>query len=68
MPDRPRSTDPNDYQALPRPLGAMAKRFRSGFTIQPHEHARDQLVYAVSGTMRVHTGGEAWIVPTDRAL
>jgi AraC-like DNA-binding protein/mannose-6-phosphate isomerase-like protein (cupin superfamily) len=63
-----RSTDPDDYQAVPRPLGAMAKSFPDGFRIQPHSHRRDQFVYAVNGTMRVHTGAEAWIVPPDRAV
>jgi AraC-like DNA-binding protein len=63
-----RSTDPDDYQALPRPLGAMAKRFPDGFRIAPHSHRRDQFVYAVRGTMRVHTGSDAWIVPPDRAV
>jgi len=62
-----RSTDPDDYQALPRPLGAMAKHFPDGFHIQPHSHRRDQLVYGVDGTMRVLTDTEAWIVPPDRA-
>jgi AraC-like DNA-binding protein/mannose-6-phosphate isomerase-like protein (cupin superfamily) len=63
-----RSTDPDDYQALPRPIGAMAKHFPAGFRIEPHSHRRDQLVYAVNGTMRVHTRAEAWIVPPDRAV
>lgn len=63
-----RSTDPQDYQAVPRPLAAMAKSFEDGFHIAPHHHVRDQLVYAVTGTMRVHTGREAWIVPPDRAV
>lgn len=63
-----RSTDPDDYQAVPRPLGAMAKRFADGFRIQPHSHQRDQLLYAVDGTMRVHTAREAWVVPPDRAV
>ena len=63
-----RSTDPNDYQALPRPLAAMAKPFPSGFEIAPHEHARDQLLYAVAGVMHIETETEAWIVPPDRAV
>jgi AraC-like DNA-binding protein len=65
---RPRSTDPLDYQAVPRPVAAMAKDFPDGFHVAPHSHARDQLLYSVSGTMRVHTGQEAWIVPPDRAV
>ena len=54
-----RSTDANDYQFVPRPLAAMSKSFRDGFEIEPHHHARDQLVYAVTGVMRVRTA-EGW--------
>lgn len=63
-----RSTDPQDYQVLPRQVAAMAKRFASGHEIAPHEHARDQLLFAVSGVMGVRTSQEAWIVPPDRAV
>jgi AraC-like DNA-binding protein/quercetin dioxygenase-like cupin family protein len=63
-----RSTDPAVYQDVPRPVAAMAKRFPPGFQITPHSHARDQLLYAVSGVMRVQTETEAWIVPPDRAV
>jgi AraC-like DNA-binding protein/mannose-6-phosphate isomerase-like protein (cupin superfamily) len=63
-----RSTDPRDYQRVARPFAAMAKRFRDGFEIAPHRHERDQLIYAVSGLMRVRSESEAWIVPPDRAL
>jgi len=31
-------------------------------------HTRDQLLYAVSGVMRIQTDAEAWIVPPDRAV
>lgn len=62
-----RSTDPRDYQNRPEPIGAMAKRFTDGFVIPPHHHARDQLLYAISGVMRVRTDGEAWIVPPNGA-
>lgn len=63
-----RSTDPLDYQQLDQVVGAMAKAFPAGFHIAPHCHARDQLLYAVSGTMRIRTSSEAWIVPPDRAV
>ena len=65
---RPRSTDPRDYQRVARPFAAMAKSFADGFEIAPHHHRRDQLIYAVSGLMRVRTEHEAWIVPPDRAV
>lgn len=63
-----RSTDPKDYQEVPRALAAMAKSFGPGDTIPPHAHARDQVLYAIEGVMRVATGREAFIVPPDRAL
>jgi len=63
-----RSTDPRDYQNIRRPFAAMAKSFADGFEIDPHHHKRDQLIYAVSGVMRVRTAHEAWIVPPDRAV
>ena len=46
----------------------MAKRFPDGFVIAPHHHLRDQLIYAVSGVMRIGTSEDAWVVPPDRAL
>ncbi|MEW6640207.1 MAG: helix-turn-helix transcriptional regulator [Pseudomonadota bacterium] len=63
-----RSHDADAYQFVPRPLAAMAKSFADGFEIAPHHHVRDQLVYAVSGVMRLRTAQEAWIVPPDRAV
>lgn len=63
-----RSTDPDDYQIVPRPVAAMAKRFDDGHVIEPHEHERDQFLYAVSGMMRLLTERESWIVPPDRAV
>ncbi|MGD9802637.1 MAG: helix-turn-helix domain-containing protein [Hyphomicrobiaceae bacterium] len=63
-----RSTDPLDFQNLDQTVAVMAKGFPPGFHIAPHSHARDQLLYAVSGTMRIRTHSEAWIVPPDRAV
>lgn len=63
-----RSTNPFDFQTLPQAVAVMSKSFPAGYRIPPHEHARDQLLYAVSGTMRIRTPTHAWIVPPDRAL
>ena len=63
-----RSTDPNDYQDLPRAVAGMAKSFADGHEIGLHHHPRDQLLYALSGIMRIRTAREAWIVPPDRAV
>jgi AraC-like DNA-binding protein len=65
---RKRSIDPDDYQDVPRPLAGMAKSFADGHEIALHHHRRDQLLYAVSGIMRIRTEREAWIVPPDRAV
>lgn len=63
-----RSTDPRDYQRVPRPVAAMAKSFADGAAIPPHAHERDQLLYAVRGIMRVRTDAAGWTVPPDRAV
>jgi AraC-like DNA-binding protein/mannose-6-phosphate isomerase-like protein (cupin superfamily) len=63
-----RSTDPADYQRVPRAVAAMPKDFAAGFEILPHSHERAQLIYATAGTMRVSTGDGMWIVPPQRAL
>lgn len=65
---QPRSTDPEDFQELDQCVAAMAKGFPAGYHIAPHKHRRDQLLYAVSGTMRIRTSTDAWIVPPDRAV
>lgn len=62
-----RSTNPRDYQDLPQPIVVMAKSFADGYSIPLHEHARDQLLYAISGVMRLRTQQDAWIVPPDGA-
>ncbi|GGF09504.1 transcriptional regulator [Aliidongia dinghuensis] len=62
------STDPNDYQRVPVKVAAMAKDFPPGHVVGEHVHERAQLVYAVSGVMRVTTRDGTWVVPTHRAV
>jgi len=62
------STDQKDYQGLPQAIGAMSKSFADGFVIAPHTHERDQLLYAISGIMRLRTIREAWMVSPDGAV
>lgn len=66
--DAPRSTEPLDYQSLSQSIGAMAKSFADGYKVALHQHDRDQLLYAVSGVMRLQTENDAWVVPPDRAV
>ena len=63
-----RSTNPADYQRVPRAVVAMPKDFAAGFRILPHRHERAQLIYATTGTMRVATDDGVWVVPPQRAL
>jgi AraC-like DNA-binding protein len=64
----PRSTDREDFQTVPRPIGAMAKDFPDGFFIAPHAHPRHQLIHASSGVMRITTAEAAFVVPPHRAV
>jgi AraC-like DNA-binding protein/quercetin dioxygenase-like cupin family protein len=63
-----KSTNPQDYQHVPRAVAAMPKDFSAGFEIVPHSHERAQLIYATGGTMRVATDAGVWVVPPQRAL
>lgn len=69
MPIHPvRSTEPLDYQDLPQAIGAMAKAFADGWEIPLHHHARDQLLFAKHGIMRLRTERSAWVVPRNCAV
>ncbi len=52
----------------PRPVAVMARTLEVGHRIPLHVHRRGQLLYAVSGIMRVETAAAAWIVPPARGL
>lgn len=62
-----RSTNPLDYQDLPQAVGVMAKAFADGWETPLHHHARDQLLFATRGVMRLRTERSAWIVPGNSA-
>jgi len=64
----PRSTNPIDYQHVPRPVAAMAKVFPDGHVIAAHSHPRGQLIHAVSGVMTVEAAERAWLLPPGHAL
>jgi AraC-like DNA-binding protein len=52
----------------PRPVAVMARTLEVGHRIPLHMHRRGQLLYAVSGIMRIETAAAAWIVPPARGL
>lgn len=63
-----KSSNRDDYQIVPRPVGAMAKEFTRGSVSSRHRHSRAQLLYAPVGIMEVRTGNLAWIASPNRAV
>ncbi len=63
-----RRHEPAYVQRLPQPVALLGTSYPAGHRIAPHSHDRDQLLYAISGTMWIRTAAHAWIVPPDRAL
>ncbi|KAB2923336.1 MAG: helix-turn-helix transcriptional regulator [Dechloromonas sp.] len=57
----------DEHQALPHPVTAKARNYRSGET-PVHSHLRAQLIYAGSGVMRVETEAGCWVVPPVRGV
>ena len=46
----------------------LAATFYAGATLGAHRHPWGQLVFAVSGVMRVTTEAAAWTIPPTRAI
>lgn len=46
----------------------FALTYGAGTIIEPHSHMAHQIVYAISGTMRVSVQNTVWFVPPRRAL
>jgi AraC-like DNA-binding protein/quercetin dioxygenase-like cupin family protein len=63
-----KSTHHRDYQNTPQPIAVMAVDYPDGFTNSPHSHPRAQLLFAISGVMKVNTVEGTWIVPPSRAV
>ena len=55
-------------EAAPRPLVGFANDYPAGLATAMHSHARAQLLYAVSGVMRIATPTAAYTVPPTMAL
>ena len=63
-----RSTNPDDYQDVPRPVAVMAKDIEGDRTTGWHRHKRAQLVFASSGVIVVRTREGTWVIPPQRAV
>lgn len=55
-------------QHIARPVVAYAASYQTGDYVDMHHHPRAQLLYAVSGVMRIHTVHNVWTVPPRQAL
>ncbi len=49
-------------------IRSLAVTYRDGFTVGEHNHPWGQLIYAISGVMRVFAGDTIWFVPPTRAI
>ena len=76
LPSMPRSgrtslppLDPLRYApSAQRPVRAKARVLEHDVDIQAHHHAWGQLVFSVSGAVRVNTAHATYLVPPDRAV
>lgn len=63
-----KSENADDYQYIPRPVGALAVDFPDRHRVPRHDHPRAQLIYSATGVVVVNTDGGTWVVPPLRAV
>lgn len=63
-----RHTQVPPFESARRPIVGFACDYGSGTSSGFHNHARAQLLYAISGVMRVETMGSSFIIPPTTAL
>ena len=56
------------FETAPRPLVGFTKDYPAGFATGEHSHPRAQLLYAVSGVMRIDTPAACYLVLPTTAL
>jgi AraC-like DNA-binding protein len=60
--------DPNEHDAVDRPVLAIGNEYPPSFELETHQHRRGQLLYAASGVVAVSTPQGAWVAPPERAV
>ncbi len=65
LPDR---TSIRRYETAQRPLVGFARDYPAGLATGEHAHPRAQLLYAISGVMRIEAAAIAFTVPPTTAL
>jgi AraC-like DNA-binding protein len=53
---------------VPWPVISSATDYPEGWFIEPHSHAKHQLIYAIEGVMVVHSAVSQWTVPPSRGI
>jgi AraC-like DNA-binding protein/mannose-6-phosphate isomerase-like protein (cupin superfamily) len=56
------------FETAQRPIVGFAKDYPAGLSTGFHSHPRAQLLYAISGVMRVETPDSSYVVPPTTAL
>ena len=56
------------FETARRPLVGLSRDYPAGFAAELHQHPRAQLLYALSGVMRIETPDAAFVVPPSMAL
>ena len=56
------------FETAERPLVGFVQDYPDGLVTRQHSHPRAQLLYAVTGVMRIDTPGAAYVVPPSTAL
>src|SRR5262245_6334474 len=56
------------FETAPRPIVGFACDYPSGLSSGMHSHPRAQLLYAISGVMRVDTSDANYLVPPTTGL
>ena len=56
------------FETAPRPAVGFTMDYAADLDTGQHSHPRAQLLYAVSGVMRIETPGAAFLVPPSTAL
>lgn len=67
----PATPDPGflaEVDGSPMPVSCRANDYPAGHVIEPHAHAKGQLIHAVHGVMMVAADGGRWIVPPTRGI
>ncbi len=59
---------PGEIEGTTSPVTGRATDYPAGTRIEPHSHAKHQLIYAVRGVMVVQSEAGRWVVPPTRAI